>query len=83
MTTQTRVFSSVRTFKVRPWGRCSNYIRQQRTRLYIIWRCTRVYIENKSMMLSSSDSDCKLHRPQAPLSLILVLTSFPPPLFAF
>ncbi|XP_029125469.1 uncharacterized protein LOC114915235 [Cajanus cajan] len=36
----TSVFSSVRSSKVRPWGRCSNYIRQQRTRLYIIWRCT-------------------------------------------
>ncbi|KAL2320928.1 hypothetical protein Fmac_029897 [Flemingia macrophylla] len=36
----TSVFSSVRSSKVRPWGRCSKYIRQQRTRLYIIWRCT-------------------------------------------
>ncbi|KAH1070127.1 hypothetical protein GYH30_007305 [Glycine max] len=30
----------VMSSKVRPWGRCSKYIRQQRTRLYIIWRCT-------------------------------------------
>ena len=40
MTTTTAMFSSVRASKLRPWGRCSKYIRQQRTRLYIIWRCT-------------------------------------------
>ncbi|KAI4349541.1 hypothetical protein L6164_010120 [Bauhinia variegata] len=31
---------SVRGSKVRSWGRCSKQVRQQRTRLYIIWRCT-------------------------------------------
>lgn len=40
MSTSSGVFSSLRSSKVRPWGRCSKYIRQQRTRLYIIWRCT-------------------------------------------
>ncbi|XP_054797061.1 small polypeptide DEVIL 14 [Prosopis cineraria] len=30
----------VRGSKVRSWERCSKHIRQQRTRLYIIWRCT-------------------------------------------
>ncbi|XP_065861178.1 small polypeptide DEVIL 14 [Euphorbia lathyris] len=30
---------SIRSMKVRPWERCSKQIRQQRTRLYIIWRC--------------------------------------------
>ncbi|ESW34397.1 hypothetical protein PHAVU_001G149100 [Phaseolus vulgaris] len=38
--TTTAMFSSLRASKLRPWGRCSKYIRQQRTRLYIIWRCT-------------------------------------------
>ncbi|KAI4301284.1 hypothetical protein L6164_034577 [Bauhinia variegata] len=28
------------TSKLRSWGRCSKHVRQQRTRLYIIWRCT-------------------------------------------
>ncbi|KAH1136398.1 hypothetical protein AAZX31_10G024400 [Glycine max] len=31
---------SVRGSKVRSWERCSKQVRQQRTRLYIIWRCT-------------------------------------------
>ncbi|XP_047151022.1 small polypeptide DEVIL 14 [Vigna umbellata] len=31
---------SVRSSKLRSWGRCSKQVRQQRTRLYIIWRCT-------------------------------------------
>ncbi|XP_057424418.1 small polypeptide DEVIL 14 [Lotus japonicus] len=33
---------SVRSSKFRSWGaagRCSKQVRQQRTRLYIIWRC--------------------------------------------
>ncbi|XP_017191210.1 small polypeptide DEVIL 14-like [Malus sylvestris] len=34
--TRTRSSSS----KVRPWGRCSKQIREQRARLYIIWRCS-------------------------------------------
>ncbi|BAT85418.1 hypothetical protein VIGAN_04296200, partial [Vigna angularis var. angularis] len=40
MTATSAMFSSLRASKLRPWGRCSKYIRQQRTRLYIIWRCT-------------------------------------------
>ncbi|XP_014512092.1 uncharacterized protein LOC106770798 [Vigna radiata var. radiata] len=31
---------SIRSSKLRSWGRCSKQVRQQRTRLYIIWRCT-------------------------------------------
>ncbi|KAI5680313.1 hypothetical protein M9H77_01540 [Catharanthus roseus] len=31
---------SFRSSKVRSFGRCSKQIRQQRARLYIIWRCT-------------------------------------------
>ncbi|XP_062150365.1 small polypeptide DEVIL 14-like [Alnus glutinosa] len=26
--------------KLRSWQRCSRHIREQRTRLYIIWKCT-------------------------------------------
>ncbi|XP_022758190.1 uncharacterized protein LOC111305179 [Durio zibethinus] len=31
---------SVRSMKGRSWQRCSKQIREQRARLYIIWRCT-------------------------------------------
>ncbi|KAG2693608.1 hypothetical protein I3843_08G100000 [Carya illinoinensis] len=31
---------STRSLKVRSWPRGSKQIRQQRARLYIIWRCT-------------------------------------------
>ncbi|KAI5565343.1 hypothetical protein POPTR_014G138900v4 [Populus trichocarpa] len=31
---------SMRSMKLRSWQRCSKQIREQRTRLYIIWRCT-------------------------------------------
>ncbi|XP_012092285.1 uncharacterized protein LOC105650027 [Jatropha curcas] len=30
---------SMRSMKVRSWQRFSKQIREQRTRLYIIWRC--------------------------------------------
>ncbi|XP_062086127.1 small polypeptide DEVIL 14 [Humulus lupulus] len=35
-------FSNTRSTssKVRTWPRCSKQIREQRARLYIIWRCT-------------------------------------------
>ncbi|XP_057965960.1 small polypeptide DEVIL 14 [Malania oleifera] len=29
----------MRSFKLRSWQRCSKHIREQRARLYIIWRC--------------------------------------------
>ncbi|XP_058077029.1 small polypeptide DEVIL 14-like [Magnolia sinica] len=29
-----------RSPKLRSWQRCSRHIREQRARLYIIWRCT-------------------------------------------
>ncbi|CAN4093497.1 unnamed protein product [Withania somnifera] len=32
--------SSLRGSKIRKWQRCSKQVRQQRARLYIIWRCT-------------------------------------------
>ncbi|XP_047312641.1 small polypeptide DEVIL 14-like [Impatiens glandulifera] len=33
--------SSLRSFtKMRTWQRCSKQIREQRARIYIIWRCT-------------------------------------------
>ncbi|XP_048441760.1 small polypeptide DEVIL 14 [Pyrus x bretschneideri] len=28
------------SLKFRSWGRCSKHIREQRARLYIIWRCS-------------------------------------------
>ncbi|XP_057483335.1 small polypeptide DEVIL 14-like [Actinidia eriantha] len=31
---------SLRSLKLRSWQRCSKQIREQRARLYIIWRCT-------------------------------------------
>ncbi|XP_038684895.1 uncharacterized protein LOC119984835 [Tripterygium wilfordii] len=31
---------STRSLKLRSWQRCSKQIREQRARLYIIWRCT-------------------------------------------
>jgi hypothetical protein len=32
--------SSSSSSKLRPWRKCSKHIRHQKTRLYIIWRCT-------------------------------------------
>ncbi|KAI5580897.1 hypothetical protein POPTR_008G202000v4 [Populus trichocarpa] len=32
--------ASMRLPKLRSWQRCSRMVREQRTRLYIIWRCT-------------------------------------------
>ncbi|KAM1519094.1 hypothetical protein ACFX1Q_022912 [Malus domestica] len=32
--------SSVRTPKLRSWEKCSRLMREQRTRFYIMWRCT-------------------------------------------
>ncbi|XP_052211278.1 small polypeptide DEVIL 14 [Diospyros lotus] len=31
---------SFRGSKLRPWHRCPKQIREQKARLYIIWRCT-------------------------------------------
>ncbi|KAL6271678.1 hypothetical protein ACE6H2_028589 [Prunus campanulata] len=28
------------SLKLRPWTRCSKHIREQRARLYIVWRCS-------------------------------------------
>ncbi|KAK7355791.1 hypothetical protein VNO80_15053 [Phaseolus coccineus] len=39
-TASTASVFSVRGSKLRSWERCSKQVRQQRTRLYIIWRCT-------------------------------------------
>ncbi|KAL4642627.1 hypothetical protein ACB092_02G033700 [Castanea dentata] len=33
-------WNSVRLPKLRSWQRCSRHIREKRTRLYIIWKCT-------------------------------------------
>nr|KJB42075.1 hypothetical protein B456_007G135100 [Gossypium raimondii] len=35
-----RCFLPMRSMKGRSWQRCSKQIREQRGRLYIIWRCT-------------------------------------------
>ncbi|KAG2721678.1 hypothetical protein I3760_02G092500 [Carya illinoinensis] len=35
-----RHWGSVRLPKLRSWQRCLRHIREQRTRLYIIWKCT-------------------------------------------
>ncbi|PNT14430.1 hypothetical protein POPTR_010G030100v4 [Populus trichocarpa] len=35
-----RNLPTMRLPKLRPWQRCSRKVREQRTRLYIIWRCT-------------------------------------------
>ncbi|XP_018490208.1 small polypeptide DEVIL 14-like [Raphanus sativus] len=35
----TVVFSCISSTKVRTWKRCSKQIKEQRARLYIIWKC--------------------------------------------
>ncbi|KAL9353392.1 hypothetical protein Peur_056072 [Populus x canadensis] len=35
-----RNLPTMRLPKLRSWQRCSRKVREQRTRLYIIWRCT-------------------------------------------
>ncbi|CAN4112737.1 unnamed protein product [Withania somnifera] len=44
MIMMTRDLLLQRELKFRSWQRCCKYIREQRTRLYIIWRCSKTLL---------------------------------------
>ncbi|XP_022874731.1 uncharacterized protein LOC111393430 [Olea europaea var. sylvestris] len=45
----------VRVQKLRSWKKCSRYIQEQRTRLYIIWRCLVFLLRSKLESASFDD----------------------------
>ncbi|KAL7144630.1 hypothetical protein ABFS83_07G025300 [Erythranthe nasuta] len=41
--------------KLQPWQKCSRYIQEQRTRLYIVWKCSVILIRWKIEGVSIDD----------------------------
>ncbi|PIN17365.1 hypothetical protein CDL12_09966 [Handroanthus impetiginosus] len=41
------IMASTGVQKLRSWQKCSRYIQEQRTRLYIVWKCSVILIRWK------------------------------------
>nr|XP_033513267.1 uncharacterized protein LOC117277934 [Nicotiana tomentosiformis] len=57
MIMMTRELLLQRKLKFRSWQRCSKYIQEQRTRIYIIWRCSVTLLLWNDKMIEHFDEE--------------------------